>query len=237
MKITLIAHTVFWAVPVEEWSPEGEEYDKDCDDLAEFAGRACYQSWSRPNPETATNQGYLANILRQHHESVLEHASATFYIEDVSRSLTHELIRHRHLSFSQLSQRYVDESEATFVLPPAWETYRGRQPVLDDVFDFTRDAYTRLVTRFTNQGFSRKEAREAARAVLPNATETKIVVTGNMRAWRDVLIKRGSIHADAEIRNLAIELYRQLSDIAPNSFQDIKIGHENGHDVLVKEEV
>jgi thymidylate synthase (FAD) len=217
------------------WYPS--KNDTDCDLIAEFAGRSCYQSWNRPNPKTASNEDYLKNILRQQHESVLEHASATFYVTGVSRSLTHELIRHRHLSYSQLSQRFVDESEAEMIKPPALAGDADLESWVDRAREDSLSLYNDLVQLLTREGRSRKEAREAARAVLPNATETKLVVTGNMRAWRDVLMKRGSIHADAEIRLLAIELYRQLSDIAPNTFQDIKIGHENGHDVLVKEEL
>src|ERR671937_2623269 len=85
--------------------------------LAEFAGRACYQSWKKPNPATATNAGYLKHILEVGHLSVLEHGSVTFYLTGVSRSLTHELIRHRHFSYSQLSQRYVPERDAAMVEP------------------------------------------------------------------------------------------------------------------------
>ena len=85
--------------------------------LAEFAGRACYQSWAKPNPRTATNAGYLRHILEVGHLSVLEHGSVTFYLTGVSRSLTHELIRHRHFSYSQLSQRYVPERDAGMVEP------------------------------------------------------------------------------------------------------------------------
>ena len=85
--------------------------------LAEFAGRACYQSWTKPNPATATNAGYLAHILEVGHLSVLEHGSVTFYFTGVSRSFTHELIRHRHFSYSQLSQRYVPERHAAMVEP------------------------------------------------------------------------------------------------------------------------
>src|SRR5579875_2884421 len=84
---------------------------------AEFAGRACYQSWTKPNPSTATNAGYLRHILEVGHLSVLEHGSVTFYLSGVSRSLTHELIRHRHFSYSQLSQRYVPEKDAAMVEP------------------------------------------------------------------------------------------------------------------------
>jgi thymidylate synthase (FAD) len=190
------------------------------DEIAEFAGRLCYQSWARPNPDTAHNAGYLANIIDHEHFSVLEHASATFYVADVSRSLSHELVRHRHLSFSQVSQRYVDESAAIAIVPPALNTYAGAS-VVGDVMNRALVAYEKLVAELLVGGVSRKEARQAARAVLPNATETKFVVTGNMRAWRDVIAKRISPTADAEIRQLADELLARLRTIAPNTFQDM----------------
>ena len=232
MRVTLLAHT-YWCgnSNLDEglfselgWSPM--EDDEDCDALAELAGRGCYESYSRPNKDTATNELYLQNILKQQHESVLEHASATFRIEGVSRSLTHELIRHRHLSFSQLSQRYVDESQSVPVVPPALEAMEGPAApyALDHFYAATDKAaveYMYLVDRLMTAGLPRKQAREAARAVLPNATETKIVVTGNMRAWRDVIKKRWHVAADAEIRQLAGELVKQLRTIAPNTFQDI----------------
>lgn len=190
------------------------------DSLVEFAGRSCYQSFHKPNPATEANEDYIANILRQKHESVLEHATATFYIEGVSRALTHELIRHRHLSYSQLSQRFVDEGRRAIVAPPAFRD----NP--DLVFDLKGEAYTAFnnyeyyVDILREQGLPRKQAREAARAILPNCTETKIVVTGNMRAWRDMLGKRLDPSADAEIREVSQMLLDELRKIAPNCFRD-----------------
>src|SRR5256884_5045310 len=100
--------------------PDDVPWETDADGgqaLAEFAGRACYQSWSKPTPRTATNAGYLRHILEVGHLSVIEHGVVTFYLTGVSRSLTHELIRHRHFSYSQLSQRYVPERNAAMVEP------------------------------------------------------------------------------------------------------------------------
>ena len=198
------------------------EIDRDAEDsdvLAEFAGRACYQSFHKPNPQTRANRDYLANILRRGHESVLEHASATFYVEGVSRALTHELIRHRHLSYSELSQRYVDLDDANAVIPPA---LRGEDDTeLLGVMGACASSYNALVDYLMNvKGLRRKQAREAARAVMPNMTETRIVVSGNLRAWRDMLHKRHSVHADAEIREFAGLVLSELRKIAPNSFQD-----------------
>jgi len=189
------------------------------DELAEFAGRSCYLSWNRPNPKTATNQGYLGHILEVGHFSVLEHASATFYIEDVPRSFTHELVRHRHMSFSQVSQRYVDESEADLVLPPNGD--HEEEVLLREHHAAALRLYKRLVDNRLANGQSRKQAREAGRAVLPNATETKIVVTGNLRSWRELLGKRTGEGVDALFRDVATELLRQLKGLAPNTFQDM----------------
>ena len=198
--------------------------------LAEFAGRACYQSWSKPNPATATNEGYLRHILEVGHLSVLEHGSVTFYLTGVSRSLTHELIRHRHFSYSQLSQRYVPERDAAMVEPAVI----AGDPELHARFvaatEASLAAYTDLLEglekRFADVGnatLRRKQARQAARSVLPNATETKIVVTGNYRAWRHFVAMRATEHADVEIRELAVACLRELGRIAPNAFADFVI--------------
>lgn len=203
----------------DHWSIDAN----DADQLAEFAGRLCYQSWSRPNPKTATNEGYLAHIVEVGHFSIMEHASATFYVAGVSRSLSHELVRHRHLSFSQLSQRFVDEGNVEFIVPPALQD--ERQKVARNLFAAAlagqHDFYTKIVEYLMRSGLPRKQAREAARAVLPNATETRFVVTGNMRAWRDVLSRRLDPAADAEIRLLAMRILAELMKIAPGCFRDI----------------
>lgn len=217
MNVTMIAHTKLTG-DHGEWMKR-DSLATPLDTLAEFAGRACYQSFDKPNPKTAANRDYLANILLQQHFSVLEHASATFYVTGVSRSLTHELIRHRHLSFSQLSQRFVDETLAEFVMPPALDNDEDRH-WLSEVH-IALETYHAIAKRLQGKGLTRKQAREAARAVLPNATETRIVVTGNMRAWREFIAKRNTPAADAEIRELAREIQRQLTELAPNTFQDM----------------
>ena len=226
LRVQLIAKTEFLAPPDVAWSTDADGGPA----LVEFAGRACYQSWSKPNPRTATNAGYLRHIIDVGHFSVLEHASVSFYITGVSRSCTHELIRHRHFSYSQLSQRYVPEHDSQVVLPPGMED----DPELQDIFaaaaDASRATYTELLAKLEaksadrpNSSIRRKQARQAARAVLPNATETRIVVTGNYRAWRHFIAMRASEQADVEIRRLAIACLRQLVDIAPQVFADFQI--------------
>lgn len=192
--VELIAHTTLACdgrSPVIEGHMSLDLDAGDMQQLVEFAGRACYQSFHKPNPATARNKDYIARTLHeQEHWSIAEHATATFYITGVSRALTHELIRHRHLSYSQLSQRFVDESNANIVIPPAAE------------------------------GLPRKQAREAARAVLPNMIETKIVVTGNLRAWHEVITRRTAPDADAEFQQVARLIRDELKKIAPAIFTD-----------------
>ena len=155
------------------------------------------------------------------HTSVLEHSSASFYITGVSRAFLCEITRHRHLSFSVQSQRFVDESEANIVVPPAIREL-GMGSYLDDVMVGASRDYTRLVRDLTDAGLPRKQAREAARAVLPNMTEVRMVVSGNMRAWRDTLVRRTAPGADAEMREVAGMILAELKKLAPASFQDFE---------------
>ncbi len=225
-KVQLIAKTEFFAPEDVPWSTDADGGQA----LAEFAGRACYQSWKKPNPKTATNAGYVDHIIEVGHLSVLEHGSVTFYITGISRSLTHELIRHRHLSYSQLSQRYVPERDAAFVEPDVIAS----DPELHEKFlaaaQASQDAYNELLAGLEDKfadapskTLQRKQARQAARSILPNATETRIVVTGNYRAWRHFIAMRATEHADVEIRALAVECLRQLQKVAENVFADFTI--------------
>ena len=197
--------------------------------LAEFAGRLCYMS--QRNPAGRNTRDYLENIKRQGHGSVLEHASYSLLLEGVSRSLTHELVRHRAgWAYSQLSQRYVDESEANFVVPPAMLGDEGMIATWREQVETAQHAYVSLVEQLmeryswvADKVHRRKMAREAARAVLPNSTETKIVATANARAWRTMLELRSSEGAELEIRRCAIAILRVLQQEAPGFFSDFDI--------------
>ena len=136
----------------------------------------------------------------------------------MSRAFTHELIRHRHLSYSQLSQRFVDESDAAYVVPPA---LRGNGIAEDVIASSVEDAlvsYDYAVGMLMHDGYSRKQAREAARAFLPNCIETKIVVSGNLRAWHEVTQRRMQPDADAEMQEVMAMIYDELTEIAPAIF-------------------
>ncbi|SNS26657.1 FAD-dependent thymidylate synthase [Rhodococcoides kyotonense] len=243
LNVQLVAKTDFV-------QPENIPWETDADGgqaLVEFAGRACYQSWSKPNPRTATNASYLQHLLDVGHLSVLEHASVSFYITGISRSCTHELIRHRHFSYSQLSQRFVNERDANVIVPPAIEGDPELEALFTTATDASRAAYAELLAALegklegvTGAALRNKQARQAARSVLPNATETRVVVTGNYRAWRHFVSMRASEHADVEIRRVAVECLRQLVAVAPDVFGDFEIsalsdGSEVAHSPFVTE--
>jgi thymidylate synthase (FAD) len=201
----------------------------DGEHLAEFAGRLCYMS--QANPAKRPTREYLDNIKKQGHGSVLEHSNYSLLLEGVSRSLTHELVRHRAgFAYSQLSQRYVDESKAAFVVPPAIIGEEKLEQVWREQIEGAQKTYVALVEQLmerygwvSDRVHRRKMAREAARAVLPNATETKIVVTGNVRAWRTMLELRSSEGAEMEIRRLAVLVLRLMQTEAPGFFSDFVI--------------
>lgn len=259
------------------------------DQIPEFAGRLCYMSFDNPRP--GGNVKYLERIKGEGHGSVMEHVNFGILFTGVSRSLTHELTRHRAgTAYSQLSQRYVDESQAEYVVPwelgdevraaevylkhqgptdyghevakrveaaepDYWKVYGGSEWIglAKDGMDWlnaTEQAHTAYVKKvqttyarierkflskqqnnpkpgqtiveFTRDDLTkiRKAARGAARSLLPNATETKILVTANVRAWRHMIEKRCHPAADAEIRLAFHKAYKLLKGYAPNLFAD-----------------
>lgn len=203
------------------------------DFIPETAGRLCYQSFTKPRP--GGNAAYLERILSEGHGSVLEHAQIGFIIHGVSRSLTHELIRHKAgTAVSELSQRFVDASDLGFVVPPNY----GEEPPAQftQLCHHAKMAYGGLTFRseVTPSTLARKRIRESARSVLPNCVETHIAFSGNLRAWRNILEQRGNIHADLEIRRLAVALLEPLKLYAPNVFQDFEvITDEDGRESVV----
>ena len=192
--------------------------------LAEVAGRVCYMSYGRGRK---TNADFLGHIIEVGHGSVLEHGVWSFIITGASRSFTHELIRHRHFSYSQLSQRYVDESDSDYVEPDVIANDPELHAVWSEAVNAARSAYVKLVqgleAKFPDmedKTLRRKMARQAARSVLPNATETKIFFTGNARALRHFIELRGSEHAEVEIRKVAVQVLEIMRREAPNMFSD-----------------
>src|SRR3989442_2945732 len=151
-----------------------------------MAGRVCYMSYGKGRK---TSREFIQHIVEVGHGSVLEHGVWSFLITGVSRSFTHELIRHRHFSYSQLSQRYVNESDSNFVEPDVIAGDAALHQIWSRAVEATREAYDQLVEGLQKHyaavpeaTLRRKLSRQAARSVLPNATETKIFMTGNARA-------------------------------------------------------
>jgi thymidylate synthase (FAD) len=229
LRVQVVAQTQFTAPADAPWETDVDGGQA----LAEFAGRACYQAWDKANPATATNESYLRHILEVGHLAVLEHGTVSVYLTGVSRSLAHELTRHRHFSCSQLSQRYVpavSAQDATFVEPAVI----AEDPELHEKFlaatgaalaahrELLAGMETKLADR-PDARLRRRQAFQAANSVLPTATETRLVVTGNYRAWRHFVAMRASEHADVEIRRLALACLRELQRVAPHVFQDFRI--------------
>lgn len=199
--------------------------------IAEVAGRTCYMSFGKGRK---TNEDYLERIISSHHGSVLEHCTWNFLVVGISRSLTHELIRHRvGWAYSQLSQRYVDESDARYVLPPLYREHPGLANKWMEAIESAHQSYLNLVEATEpyvaelypelSSTDRRKIVRQSARSVLPNATETKIFISANARALRHFFEIRGSLHADAEIRELAIAMFRLIKEESPNIFADLDV--------------
>jgi thymidylate synthase (FAD) len=211
---------------VSHWRTDTDEAGEK---LVEIAGRLCYLSYAKPRP--GGNAAYVGHILEVGHGSVLEHAVFNLIIAGVSRSMTHELVRHRAgFGFSQLSQRFVDESECSFVEPDAiaedpelhaiWAEAVGRAQA---AYKALADGLAKRFADVPDRTLRRKKAREAARSVLPNATETKIFVTGNARALRHFIEMRGDAAADVEIRKVALAVLDVLKAESPNLFGDYEV--------------
>ena len=210
----------------------GLEWNSDTDNaaelLAEAGGRLCYMSFGKGRK---SNREYLGNIIASGHGSVLEHAVWNFIFSGVSRSFTHELIRHRAgFGYSQLSQRYVNAANSQFVEPEVIANNPEAHRIWEESIRNSLDSYRKLVRALRGRfgdvqslTLRRKMARQAARSVLPNATETKIFVTANARALRHFIELRGNEHAEPEIRKVATKVLAIMREEAPNLFGDYRL--------------
>ena len=194
----------------------------DSETLMTYAGRGCYESWHRPSQATHADADYLKRTaLDMAHGSILEHANITLRFAGVSRAWLAEMERHRHLSWSVASQRYVDGTAFGVVMPPA---IRDAAPKVRDAW------YESMVRSYTEyedlvdslSHLPRKQAREAARSVLPNAVEARGVVTGNIRAWANIIPLRAAAGADAEMQEVTRMILNVVEPVAPSIFQEVK---------------
>lgn len=230
MKVKLLAHT-----------PDAEE-------LIASAGKLCYSSvgvddiYQKLDKEST--QKYIDMLVSLGHESPLEHASFTFAAEGVSRTLTHQLVRHRLASYSQQSQRYVKIDSFEYIIPPAIEEDLKAKEIFIKAMEADQKTYMDLTdilfeknyNELINNGLSEKEAKskaekisiEDARYVFPNACETKIVFTMNARTLLHFFSLRCCNRAQWEIRNLAYEMVKICKSIYPSLFKNAGPSCVNG---------
>jgi thymidylate synthase (FAD) len=218
-NVTLIAKTVL-TDDLTRFGLSIEEGVTDMDRLPEYGGRNCYLSEDRPNPKTRTNRGYLGSIQYKKHFSVFSHAAATFVVE-CTRATSHEIARHIFLGKSEVSQRYCDPKKILDRLDVGF-------------FDETEHNYAMLAAErafnaHVAEGATLKHARGRARMHLPMGFPTRIVLSGNVRAWRDFLWQRLSPTADEEIREVAERILDELELISPSSVQDLTRYRSNGY--------
>lgn len=237
-------------------------HGNDAENLIAFGGKVCYDSYGvdgRPVPE------HIKSLNDSGHGSVLEHAHFSLYIGGISRGCSHEIVRHRMFNYSQRSTRYTAEDDAAIVLDPyyadIYERLNSGEPlsttaaerVLIGTFieacsnaimeyqstvgvlgGFSEDARVQQGIP-TNPRDYRKWCRGKARQLLPHAIETRMVMTGNIRAWKHFLVMRTSRHAEAEIRRLADHIWRVLWPLAPNAFGNLtEVGRPGGYVELVE---
>ena len=209
------------------------------EDLCKTAGQACYMSFGPGRTQNKDAERYFENMISSGHGSVLEHANFSFFIWGISRSLSHELVRHRAgMGYSQLSQRYVSGKVLRFVERPEYQ----EDPLLNKRFEERIDRAAKdyetvaellmakqkegeLLLSGETKTDLRKKVQQTARSVLPNETETAMAVTGNVRAWRHIFNMRASEHAEVEIRKLAFDLFRCARTVSPILFGDFEVIH------------
>jgi len=210
----------------------------DAEKLIATAAKLCYSSSDieslRDGLTEEKIESFLDMLVSIGHESVMEHVSFTFGIEEISRACSHQLVRHRIASYSQKSQRYVNENGFEFITPPAIEEIPEAKAEYDRVIAEITESYEKLANiltekhtaEFMAQGMDEKTARskaskmanEDARFLLPNACETKIVVTMNVRSLFNFFRHRCCNRAQWEIRTVANEMLRQCMEVAPHIF-------------------
>ncbi len=200
------------------------QHTPDPDRSVAIAGRLCYAPVSAADLKQEMTDDEVAKLVRilvrSGHHSALEHASFSFAVDGVSRACTHQLVRHRLASYNQQSQRYVHFGGGdSFVVPPKIAANAAAEKVFLEAMDQARSAYDRLVDLGLAEGRTRESVQEDARFVLPNAAETKIVVTMNARELRHFFRVRCCHRAQWEINALAWQMRTMLREVSPYLFE------------------
>lgn len=192
-------------------------YPKNADQLVASAAKLCYSSKDiqqivNDNSDVETVGKFLDMLSESGHGSPFEHINFTFGIEGISRALSHQLVRHRIASYSQKSQRYVNESNFDYVIPHDIEVNDEAQHLFEKTMENIQKSYDELVALGV--------AKESARYVLPNACETKIVMTMNARSLFNFFNHRCCLRAQTEIREMAYAMLKEVKKVAPETFKN-----------------
>jgi thymidylate synthase (FAD) len=215
------------------------------EDVIERACRTCYLSFHRYNPPDSTKE-LIRKVIRKGHHSVLEHATATFRIKGGSRVFTHELVRHRFVSPSQESQRYVNYADKpnrkktkdyVCIIPETVKNARmgenGTEVAGEQAFLKVQEQCYQLYEQLLAAGVPPEDARY----ILPGGTESEIVITANFREFRHLFAIRCNPRAHWEIRKICLELLKVMKREAPIVFSDFEIEESAEAAFLVAEEV
>ena len=190
------------------------------------ACRQCYSAkfagdiFNERKENIGKQENFVKRVVASGHESPLEHVKFTFAIEGVSRALTHQLVRHRIASYSQQSQRYIKEKSFDYVVPPLIETNKVLRDEFTKIVKEIQASYNKILKRFEEKGITGEKANQDARFILPQATETKIVVTMNCRELLHFFSQRCCARAQWEIRNLANKMLEICKSHLPAVFSN-----------------
>lgn len=204
----------------------------DPEEIVAQAAKLCYSAASvddlKKQIERKSQANFIEKLMDMRHLSPIEHATFTFGIEGISRSCSHQIVRHRLASYSQQSQRYVGQQSGKtggfhFIVPPGIEKI-GKKQWFTEKMHLIQQWYDELVGELENQGES---TFEDARFLLPNAAETKIIITMNARELLHFFRVRCCNRAQWEIRELATEMLRQVKQVSPHIFKDAGPGCVN----------
>lgn len=251
----LIAQPQLLYSGIEEFGNVISELDKEFADYAQdqitdpiahivkLAGQGCYQSWGPKRTFNEDTDKYIERLLRNSDGSVLEHINFTVWLYGIGRDTSHEIVRHRAgFGYSQLSQRYVDDDHIRFVLRPE---YAEDEQLRTSFFEWTKAALNEyawraqrlLVLQASTEEYkalsaeskteARKKVNQAARACLPNETETQMFITANARAWRHFVTTRGARRADYYTRQVAHTVFTLLQSACPMVWQDFIVNEQS----------
>lgn len=198
-------------------------YTPNPEETVSMAAKLCYSPSDieslKGKIEKRDQKSFVERLVKMGHMSPIEHSSFTFAIEGISRACSHQLVRHRLASYSQQSQRYVSEETGfDYIIPPAIQEDEEMRKAFISFMEEAQRTYNEMVKKLNKRGIQGESANQDARFILPNAAETKIMVTMNARELLHFFRQRCCNRAQWEIRGLAEEMLKEVKEIAPTIF-------------------